>query len=170
MKLDLPIFTLGLCARVLARPGLEARDDVQTVHLTFHGGPASYSLEFPANGETFATNSDISVNIVDAPDYNAFQQCTFYTAGDKTLVQSIGENGLQQVVVGPPQPITGVSCIGMCVPTYVRGTLLQRVLRSHALSTLEHFNLIDKRSASCGGSMLYGDASANLMFDMDSYT
>jgi hypothetical protein len=63
-------------------------------------------------------DSDISVNIIDAPDYNAFQQCTFNTANGKTLVQSIGEGGLQQIVVGPPQPILSVGCQGMCVPTY----------------------------------------------------
>lgn len=58
------------------------------------------------------------MNIIDTPDYNAFQQCTFKTAGKKTLVQSLGEGGLQQIVVGPPQPILSVSCHGMCVPTY----------------------------------------------------
>lgn len=65
-----------------------------------------------------ATDNDISVNIIDTPDYNAFSQCTFYTDGEKTLVQSIGDNGEQQIVVGPPQPIRSVSCQGMCVPTY----------------------------------------------------
>lgn len=60
----------------------------------------------------------IAISIIDAPDYNAFGQCTFYTNGEKTLVSQITESGLQQVVVGPPQPITGVSCSGVCIPTY----------------------------------------------------
>ncbi|KPM38661.1 hypothetical protein AK830_g7924 [Neonectria ditissima] len=111
---------LGVCSftGALARPSVESRDSVQTVHLTFHGGPASYTMAFPADGKVRATHKGISVNIIDAPDYNAFQQCQFKTKGDKTLVQSIGDGGLQQIVVGPPQPIISVSCKGMCVPTY----------------------------------------------------
>ena len=42
------------------------------------------------------------------------------TEPHKTLFQSIGEDGMQQVVVGPPQPVTVVNCEGMCVPTYGR--------------------------------------------------
>ena len=60
----------------------------------------------------------MNINIIDAPDYNAFSQCTFYTDGEKELVQSIGDDGTQQILVGPPQPIRSVSCQGMCVPTY----------------------------------------------------
>ncbi|KAH6887893.1 hypothetical protein B0T10DRAFT_405928 [Thelonectria olida] len=115
---SLLLLTITTVSGAFAWPSIRTRDDVQTVHLTFHGGPASYSLEFPADGTTHETNSDISVNIIDAPDYNAFQQCTFTTTGEKTLVQSIGKGGLQQIVVGPPQPILSVSCNGMCVPTY----------------------------------------------------
>ncbi|KAH7369292.1 hypothetical protein B0T11DRAFT_327384 [Plectosphaerella cucumerina] len=111
------LLALGLTATTLAHP-LESRDNVQTVHLTFHGGPASYQLAIPANGQKFSTNNAISVNIIDAPDYNAIAQCTFYTDGQKALVSGITPSGLQQVIVGPPQPITAVSCEGMCVPTY----------------------------------------------------
>lgn len=63
-------------------------------------------------------DSDINVNIIDAPDYNAFSQCTFTTNGEKTLVQSIDTDGSQHIIVGPPQVITAVSCQGFCVPTY----------------------------------------------------
>lgn len=133
------LFTIGMAAAALAHP-LEARD-VQTVHLTFHGGPASYQLALPANGQKVNTSTsspaqsslckrttadhlptppdnNIAVNIIDAPDYNAISQCTFYTNGQKALVSGITPDGLQQVIVGPPQPITAVSCEGMCVPTY----------------------------------------------------
>ncbi|KAI1843786.1 hypothetical protein JX266_010045 [Neoarthrinium moseri] len=109
--------SLGVTANSNATP-LDARDGVQTVHLTFHGGPASYSLTIPADGKIHQTNNGISVNIIDAPDYNAISQCTFYTAGQKTLVSGITDKGLQQVIVGPPQPITAVSCQGMCVGIY----------------------------------------------------
>ncbi|KAK4034682.1 hypothetical protein C8A01DRAFT_18554 [Parachaetomium inaequale] len=108
---------LGLLASASAIP-LEERDDVQTVHLTFHGGPAEYSMAIPADGTVHPTNNGIAVNIIDAPDYNAFYQCQFHTQGDATLASSISPTGVNQIMVGPPAPITGVSCQGMCVPTY----------------------------------------------------
>ncbi|WYZ42477.1 hypothetical protein EsH8_VI_000176 [Colletotrichum jinshuiense] len=108
---------LSLAPSSLAHP-LEERDEVQTVHLTFHGGPASYDLAIPANGQVYPTNNAISVNIIDAPDYNAISQCKFYTNGEKALVSGITPQGVQQVIIGPPQPVTGVSCLGICVPTY----------------------------------------------------
>ncbi|OLN96244.1 hypothetical protein CCHL11_04459 [Colletotrichum chlorophyti] len=109
--------TLSLALPSLSHP-LEERDGVQTVHLTFHGGPASYELAIPADGQVYQTDNDISVNIIDAPDYNAISQCTFYTNGEKALVSGITPQGVQQVIIGPPQPVTGVSCFGICVPTY----------------------------------------------------
>ncbi|TDZ40686.1 hypothetical protein CTRI78_v010195 [Colletotrichum trifolii] len=109
------VATLALSLPSLTQP-LEERD-VQTVHLTFHGGPASYQLTVPADGRIYPTNNGIAVNIIDAPDYNAISQCTFYTAGEKALVSGINPQGVQQVIVGPPQPVTGVSCSGICVPT-----------------------------------------------------
>ncbi|KAI5463962.1 hypothetical protein BGZ63DRAFT_481218 [Mariannaea sp. PMI_226] len=118
MKFTQTFLAIATLSWATARPNLIPRADVQTVKLTFHGGPASYTMEFPADGQTRQTNSDISVNIIDTPDYNAFSQCIFNTAGEKTLVRSIGQNGLQQIIVGPPQPILSVSCHGMCVPTY----------------------------------------------------
>ncbi|KAF4970247.1 hypothetical protein FZEAL_10082 [Fusarium zealandicum] len=126
MKFTSFILPIVTSAGALARPNLIERDDVQTVHLTFHGGPASYEMTFPADGEPRKTNSDINVNIIDNPDYNAFSQCTFYTDGEKTLVPSIGDDGSQHIVVGPPQPITAVSCQGSCVPTYGKQSLICR--------------------------------------------
>ncbi|KAK3936685.1 hypothetical protein QBC46DRAFT_295732 [Diplogelasinospora grovesii] len=107
----------GLAAAAPTSSQLEERD-VQTVHLIFHGGPASYNLTLPADGKVYPTNNNIAVSIIDAPDYNAFQQCTFYTPGPHTLASSISPEGVGQVIVGPPQPVTGVSCYGMCVQTY----------------------------------------------------
>ncbi|KAI1370371.1 hypothetical protein F4677DRAFT_438516 [Hypoxylon crocopeplum] len=108
---------LGLAASSSAHP-LEDRD-VQVAHLTFHGGPASYELAVPADGTVVYTNSDIAVNIIDAPDYAAFSQCQFNTAGEKTLGSSINtQTGMQSVIIGPPQPITSVTCQGSCIPTY----------------------------------------------------
>jgi hypothetical protein len=47
---------LGLLASVSAVP-IEERDDAQTVHLTFHGGPATYSMAFPADGTVYPTSN-----------------------------------------------------------------------------------------------------------------
>lgn len=102
----------------LAHPTIEERD-FQTVHLIFHAGPASYEMAFPADGLAHPTNSDLSVNIIDAPDFYA-QQCTFNTAQEKTLVFGLSHDAqpFGQVIVGPPQPIISVSCVGTCVYTY----------------------------------------------------
>ncbi|KAI1134259.1 hypothetical protein F5Y05DRAFT_422827 [Hypoxylon sp. FL0543] len=118
MKFTSSVLTaLGLVAGSLAHP-LEDRD-VQVAHLTFHGGPASYQLAVPADGSVVKTNNGISVDTIDAPDYNAINQCTFNTASQKTLVSSINtQTGLQSIIVGPPQPIISVSCQGSCIPTY----------------------------------------------------
>ncbi|KAI1473142.1 uncharacterized protein F4812DRAFT_40756 [Daldinia caldariorum] len=111
------LFGASLIASSSAHP-VEERD-VQVAHLTFHGGPASYELAVPADGSVVNTNNDISVSIIDAPDYNAIYQCTFNTAGEKTLVGSIDTHtGLQSIIVGPPQPIISVSCQGSCIPTW----------------------------------------------------
>ncbi|KAK0610162.1 hypothetical protein B0T17DRAFT_546031 [Bombardia bombarda] len=110
------LLALGLITGSTAAP-LEERD-VQTVHLTFHGGPAEYSLAFPADGNVYATNSSIAISIIDAPDFLALTQCTFITSGEKTLASTITAQGLTQILVGPPQPITGVSCVGSCIYTY----------------------------------------------------
>jgi hypothetical protein len=60
----------------------------------------------------------MAVNIIDAPDYNAYGQCQFMTAGQATLASGFSSTGVNQIHVGPPQPVLGVSCQGMCVPTY----------------------------------------------------
>ncbi|KAK6212545.1 hypothetical protein LQW54_005129 [Pestalotiopsis sp. IQ-011] len=117
MQFTVSLLSLGLVATSGAQ-ALEPRADVQTVHLTFHGGPAQYSLAIPADGQVYQTNNDISVSIIDDNDYNAITNCKFYTAGDKELVNSITPTGGQQILVGPPQPITAVSCYGFCVGIY----------------------------------------------------
>ena len=61
---------LGLLATTSAMP-LEERDDVQTVHLTFHGGPAEYSLAIPADGTIHPTSTQ--------PPFSPFIQ-TYNTA------------------------------------------------------------------------------------------
>lgn len=57
MKFSLSLVSLGLLGAALARPKLDSRDDVQTVHLTFHGGPASYSMELAADGTKHDTST-----------------------------------------------------------------------------------------------------------------
>lgn len=55
-------FTLLLGA-AFARPSREeVRDDVQTAHFTFHGGPASYDLAVKADGVEVQT-STLSISL-----------------------------------------------------------------------------------------------------------
>ncbi|KAI8245338.1 hypothetical protein K4K55_002338 [Colletotrichum sp. SAR 10_96] len=119
MKFAATLLTaLAFVLPALGHP-LEERDDVQTVHLTFHGGPASYDLAIPADGNTYPTNNNIAIDKIDANDYFAYSNCQFNTAGEKTLVQSINnQNGDQAIIVGPPQPIISVSCQGFCLGIY----------------------------------------------------
>ncbi|GAB1318126.1 hypothetical protein MFIFM68171_08336 [Madurella fahalii] len=108
---------LGLAAASVIP--LEQRD-VQTVHLKFRAGPAEYDMAFPADGAERLTNSNLAVNIIEAPDYNAYSQCDFRTVdgAEVTFASSISPDGIGLVLVGPPQPIVAVSCQGMCVPNY----------------------------------------------------
>jgi hypothetical protein len=46
----------GFVANSVAHP-LETRDDFQIVHLTFHGGPASYDLAIPADNNVYSTST-----------------------------------------------------------------------------------------------------------------
>lgn len=50
---------LGLFTWTASAIPLEERTDqpVQTVRLTFHGGPASYNLTFPADGQLYKTST-----------------------------------------------------------------------------------------------------------------
>jgi hypothetical protein len=73
----------------------------------------------PTNRRRFADN-DIAVSIIDTPTFNAYSSCTFYTPGEKALVQSLGEDKRQQIIIGPPQPVTGVKCEGYCLGLYCK--------------------------------------------------
>lgn len=59
----------------------------------------------------------MNVNIIQTPDYNAYQNCVFHTYGNPALVQGIIDN-VQSIAVGPPQAIIGVTCQGTCIATY----------------------------------------------------
>ncbi|CAI4211037.1 unnamed protein product [Parascedosporium putredinis] len=109
---------LALAATAFAHPTVDTRDAAQTVHLTFHGGPAEYSMTFPADGVVRKTNNNMAVSIIDAPDYFAQSHCTFVTDTGVTFQGAISSTGVQQILVGPPQPIRSVSCQGVCLPTY----------------------------------------------------
>ena len=63
-------------------------------------------------------DEDIAVSVIDAPDYFAQSHCTFVTDGEVALQGAVAEDGTQQLLVGPPQPIRAVSCEGVCLPTY----------------------------------------------------
>ncbi|KAL0955339.1 hypothetical protein HGRIS_004222 [Hohenbuehelia grisea] len=90
----------------------------QSVQLIFHGGPVQYSWGLLANGTLQSTGNDLIVDTIDAPNYNALQNCQFITDNDKTLVGAFSSTGVPQITVGPPQPIRAVSCQGVCIPTF----------------------------------------------------
>ena len=62
MRFTLPTIALILSGTALAVPAAEQRDKrdtVQTVHLTFHGGPASFDMAFPADGTVYPTGAPL---------------------------------------------------------------------------------------------------------------
>lgn len=65
-------------------------------------------------------DSDLNINLISAPDYNALSQCKFVFKGitQPTLAQHITSDGGQQIAVGPPAPLKSVTCLGSCVPVY----------------------------------------------------
>ncbi|KAF5578642.1 hypothetical protein FPCIR_11479 [Fusarium pseudocircinatum] len=108
---------------VLALQGVIQRSAPQLVHLTFHGGLASYSMAFPADGSTRKTDHNLSVDVIDNSDYNALEQCFFAIEGLTKLIAKVStENGSQHILVNPSRVITAVNCTGSCVPTYGKYT------------------------------------------------
>ena len=95
--------------------------------LTFHGGPATNSLSFPADGNTYSTNNGLSISQISNSDFNIFYGCNFYFAGDAghSVVTSPAADG-KIVQVGTPRAVTGVSCqptpggANTCLPVYGR--------------------------------------------------
>ncbi|KAH7028089.1 uncharacterized protein B0I36DRAFT_328593 [Microdochium trichocladiopsis] len=120
MKSTITFTALAAVAAVAFAKPLEPRDAAQVAHLTFHAAPVSYDLSVPADGTVVETNSDLNINLIDAPDYNALGQCTFTfdSITQPALALHITESGLQQIAVGPPSVLKSVSCLGACVPTY----------------------------------------------------
>ncbi|KAI1185161.1 hypothetical protein F5B17DRAFT_409017 [Nemania serpens] len=102
------VIALGLIAKIQARPAEDR--EIVVAHFTMHGGPASYELFVPTDGTVISTGTDLSISIIDTPNYDAISLCTFNTPGPKALVGSVTPQGLKQITVGPPQPILSVSC------------------------------------------------------------
>ncbi|KAH8785201.1 hypothetical protein F5883DRAFT_83950 [Diaporthe sp. PMI_573] len=98
--------------------------DFQRVSLNFQAGPVSYRMEFVADGQEYFTNNDLNVNLITAPDFDAYRLCTFKTASDEvtfapSLTQQPGDPWpINQIAVGPPQKIVSVTCSGTCIGIY----------------------------------------------------
>lgn len=60
----------------------------------------------------------MAVSLIDAPDYFAQSHCTFKTDSTAFFQGTVSPTGTQQLLVGPPQPIHGVGCQGVCLTTY----------------------------------------------------
>ncbi|CAD6443458.1 3de85bb1-28ca-40a6-a6d2-c913737ebea1 [Sclerotinia trifoliorum] len=107
------LLTLGLAAisGVAAAP-----TDSFNIDITFIGGPASYNLTVPATGYTQLTSNALSVSLIRSSNFDVFHLCTFSFASPATLVNNGGI-----ISVGPPTPITAVSCPPTdqrCIPNY----------------------------------------------------
>ncbi|KAF5971948.1 hypothetical protein FBULB1_8964 [Fusarium bulbicola] len=118
MKL-VPALLLLPSYSVLALRAVHQGSNPQLVHLTFHGGLASYSMVFPADGSTRKTDHNLSVDVIDNSDYNALEQCFFAIEGQAKLTPNVSpKDGSQHILVNPSRVITAVNCTGSCVPTY----------------------------------------------------
>ncbi|ESZ92777.1 hypothetical protein SBOR_6834 [Sclerotinia borealis F-4128] len=114
MLFSLPtLMTLGLAtiSGVTAIP-----TDFFNVDITFIGGPASYNLTIPADGQTHAINNPLTISLIRSSNFDVFHLCTFYHDNVAALVNNGGV-----VSMGPPTPVTGVSCQvtdQRCIPNY----------------------------------------------------
>jgi hypothetical protein len=61
-----------------------------------------------------AADNDMSVDVIDGGEYDALKQCIFTTDHQKTFLQQFYPGSIQ-LLMGPPQPIRAVSCLGTCV-------------------------------------------------------
>jgi hypothetical protein len=113
------------------------------VTLTFHGGPASYAMNFPADDQerltgTFHTlylvpctfppplttplGNALDVSVIDTNGFEAYLYCNFYTEGYKPIRGIAYQD--DQLVVGPPQGVFAVQCANWpgapstCLPEY----------------------------------------------------
>ncbi|KAF5668958.1 hypothetical protein FDENT_11665 [Fusarium denticulatum] len=107
----------------LALQGVHQRSGPRLVHLTFHGGLASYSMAFHADGGTRKTDHNLSVDVIDNSDYDALEQCFFAIEGQTKLTPKVSpKDGSQHILVNPSRVITAVNCTGSYVPTYGKYT------------------------------------------------
>ncbi|CZT52288.1 uncharacterized protein RSE6_13587 [Rhynchosporium secalis] len=88
----------------------------KSLTLTFSGGPASYTLTFPADGSTYSTNNNLSINRIASSDFNIFYNCNFYFADDggKAVVTKPGADN-KEIQVGSPRAVTGPTASGAVV-------------------------------------------------------
>lgn len=124
--------------------------------------------------ETLIADSDLNVNLIDAPDFDAYRLCTFKTGNEVTLAPSITQRPedlwpINQIAVGPPQAIVSVTCSGtisnlLCSRRLlqldnrnVHRELLQWLLCCEQVSPVEHRErLRDNISSSVRGQITLG--------------
>jgi len=106
-------------------PGLSRRDNnVPWVTMTFTGGPASYTSTFLANGlynSLSFPDDQLSVSQISATGITDIaQNCTFWDGATIITNAEFVANADGSLTMGPPGPITGVSCgnPGQCAPLY----------------------------------------------------
>lgn len=77
------------------------------------------------NLQLTAGNDELNVNIMISPDYDPIHYCTFKTTGQVTFAASLTQRQedpwpINEVNIGPPQPIISVTCSGFCLGIYGR--------------------------------------------------
>lgn len=122
-------------------PNIAARDPFTgylPITLTFHGGPATYTLDMIADGNSYNTSRNpfsysppntanhyadngIDVSVIDTASFDIWFNCNFYTTGQKVIAATGSGTTVQ---VGPPQPVLAVACKptpnppGTCLPDF----------------------------------------------------
>ncbi|RDL37624.1 uncharacterized protein BP5553_05057 [Venustampulla echinocandica] len=117
--MKLPLLSLGLFAACSLAQN-EDFNGYKPITLIFHHAAYQYQLHMYADGQSYNTNNDSVINIIESPDFDAYNYCNF-VAEDKPALADQG-NGF--IGVGLPEPIISVSCRptpkppSTCLPVY----------------------------------------------------
>ncbi|KAG6358988.1 hypothetical protein INS49_012508 [Diaporthe citri] len=143
MKALITLFLTALAsAHAVSRAETQLQSrDFQPVALNFQAGPASYGMDIVADGQEWFTNNDLNVNLITAPDFDAYRLCTFKTETNEvtfapSLTQRPGDVWpINQIAVGPPQKIISVTCSGTCIGVYETDNISGVVATAFVLRT-----------------------------------
>jgi hypothetical protein len=86
MRFEIPLIT-ALSAFAAATPTGTDNPSFfyKPVTITFHGGPATYDLNMAADGNNYATNNGLNINLITSSSLDIYHECNFYTAAGPSL-------------------------------------------------------------------------------------